>query len=339
MCCSTTQLVASCISTSADAMGAIFRRVTHHPVTLLSAAATSHAQPLSLACQTPSSMGSTTLRSLSMCCSVTQLSASCISTSANAMEAIFRGQGYGIRCPRLGFLLAAASRAIGAAVQPPESKYRSSRAAPLVHSRSVPSTQCQHSSSNWGLVQPASTTLLRHALDKFCPWWRKFQCCLFDRCTLCHDPCGFMCVGLHRNKRVDLCCCLKVLRCASVGLQDLQSCPHAARVHRLRSTHRVRFLCGAAAKCVSHLHVHQPRETRDHARTFARARATHRSRLAPSSTYASASGVSSSSSLSSLPPWACTCNVGPSQAHLAATCSAWRDSRSRLLLRWSWPCV
>ena len=242
-----------------------------------------------------------------MCCSTTQLAASCISTSANAMEAIFRGQGYGIRCPRLGFLLAAASRAIGAAVQPPESKYRSSRAAPPVHSRSVPSTQCQHSSSNWDLVQPASTTLLRHALDKFCPWWRKFQCCLFDRCTLCHDPCGFMCVGLHRNKRVDLCCCLKVLRCASVGLQDLQSCPHAARVHRLRSTHRVRFLCGAAAKCVSHLHVHQPRETRDHARTFARARATHRSRLAPSSTYASASA--------SVPHHLCPrCHHGPAPA-------------------------
>ena len=51
-----------------------------------------------------------------MCCSITQLSANFISTSANAIGRSFRGHGCGICCPGSGFLGPQSSGAIVAAV-------------------------------------------------------------------------------------------------------------------------------------------------------------------------------------------------------------------------------
>ena len=64
----------------------------------------------------PNFVGSTPLRSLSMCCSITQHSANFVSTSANAKGRSFRALGCGICCPGSDFFGPQSSGAIVAAV-------------------------------------------------------------------------------------------------------------------------------------------------------------------------------------------------------------------------------
>ena len=72
--------------------------------------------PPHLACQTPGLWVPLLLRSLSMCCSITQLSATFIGTSANAIGRSFRGHGCGNCYPGSGFLGPQSSGAVDAAV-------------------------------------------------------------------------------------------------------------------------------------------------------------------------------------------------------------------------------
>ena len=152
------------------------------------------------ACQARRLVGSTPLRSLSVCYSITQLSANFTSTSANAIGRSFRGHGCGFCCPGSGFLGPQSSGAIVAEVhsfavqcgtiprvQVPI-RSRNTTGPPLPSSQTVRWPQCQHCANHWALARPPAQPLWPFVSPASLLGRREFRSSLLDRCTLHFDP-------------------------------------------------------------------------------------------------------------------------------------------------------
>ena len=186
----------------------------------------------------PKLVGSTSLRSLSMCCSITQLSASFISTSASAIGRSFRGQGCGICCPGSGFLGPQSSGAIVAAVHSLAVLCGTiARVQVPIHSRNtpVPPSDLPIAAMSaflhpLGPGSAASTTPLAILLTSFASGGANFAAAGLTaaHCILIFNV---LVVNIHSNQRMYHSCCLPVLRCACIGLQDLWRCKYVRGIH------------------------------------------------------------------------------------------------------------
>ena len=174
-------------------------------------------------------VGSTPLRTLSMCCSTTQLSVNFIKTSASVTGRNFRGQGCGNCCPGSGFFGPQSKGAIVAAVQSSAVWCGTTACVHVpIQSRSTAGPPPERLMAANVSNSPATGTWLgrqhhspRHALDQFRWWERNFRCGLLESCTLHFDTCNLMFSCVNSNQRVYLSGGLRVLRCAHTGLQDL----------------------------------------------------------------------------------------------------------------------
>ena len=115
----------------------------------------------------PQVSGFHSFESLSMCCSITQLSANFISTSANAIGRSFRGHGCGICCSGSGFLGPQSSGVIVGAVHSFPARCLSTHTTPLVPPQTVRSPQCQRCGKPLGPGSAASTTPLAIRFTNF----------------------------------------------------------------------------------------------------------------------------------------------------------------------------
>ena len=178
----------------------------------------------------PKFVGSTLLRSRSMCCSTMQLSVNFIRTSAGAMGRSLRGHGCGNCCPGSGFFGPQSSGAMVAAVQSFAVWCGTTACVHVpIHSRNTPGpplrasngVRCLRSSSCWARLRCQHNTLAMR-FTSFAGWKREFRSSLLDRCTLHLDPRNILFVCVNSNKRVDLSGSLYVWRCACVSGESVK---------------------------------------------------------------------------------------------------------------------